>query len=66
MSGYPYVDFSKSKTSIQCDNINITIICPYLAFLRKEGYTDYQLDRVGSISINPENFCASCAWNRAR
>ena len=59
MSVYPYVDFHNGGTSIHnvdCDNTDIRYTCPYLKFLEKQGYTDYQVERMGRITIVHLNF----------
>jgi hypothetical protein len=59
MSGYPYVDFHNAANSIHmvdCDNTDVRHSCPYLKFLEKQDYTDYQVEHMGRITIVQLNF----------
>lgn len=59
MSGYPYVDFHNAVNSIHmvdCDNTDVRHSCPYLKFLEKQDYTDYQVEHMGRITIVQLNF----------
>lgn len=59
MSVYPYVDFHNAANSIHmvdCDNTDVRYTCPYLKFLENQGYTDYQVEHMGRITIVHLNF----------
>lgn len=59
MSVYPYVDFHNAANSIHmvdCDNTDVRHSCPYLKFLEKQDYTDYQVEHMGRITIVHLNF----------